>query len=175
MANGTDEGIVNYALYEDGKMYLGIATVSLPDCESEAFTMNGAGIAGEVEIPVTSYLKPMTVTINFRHANEAAYTLAEERAHNITLYRSDQNYNSGVGEILTTSRKIIMRIFPKKLSGGELKPATPLAVSGEYAVHYYSEIIDGKKMFEYDPINFRYVDHTGKDRAEKIRRDLGMA
>jgi len=175
MANGTDEGVVNYALYENGKRYLGIATVNLPDCESEVFTASGAGVAGEVEIPVTSYLKPMTVTINFRHANEAAYTLAEERAHNITLRRSDEYYDNGAGEIGSTERKIIMRIFPKKLTGGELKPASPLAVSGEYAVHYYSEIIDGKKMFEYDPINFRYVDHTGKDRAEKIRRDLGMA
>ncbi len=175
MANGIDEGIVNYALYEDGKRYLGVASVNLPDCESEVFTVNGAGIAGEIEIPVTSYLKPMTVTINFRHANEAAYALAEERAHNITFLRSDQNYSSTEGEILTTPRKIVMRIFPKKLSGGELKPASPLAVSGEYAVHYYSEIINGKKMFEYDPINFRYVDHTGKDRAEKIRQDIGMA
>ncbi len=175
MANGVDEGVVNFVLYEDGKRYLGVATINFPDCESEVFAVNGAGIAGEVEIPVTSYLKPMTITINFRHTNEAAYALAEERAHNVTIRRADENYNSGAGEIGSTERKTIMRIFPKKLSGGELKPASPLAVSGEYAVHYWSEIVDGKKMFEYDPINFRYIDHTGKDRAEKIRQALGMA
>lgn len=175
MANGVDEGVHSYALYEDEKMYLGVATVNLPDVESAVFTVSGAGILGEVEIPVAASPKPMTVTINFRHANEAAYSLAEERAHNITLYRVDQNYDSTVGEIGTTNRKTIMRIFPKKLTGGELKPANPLNVSGEYAVHYYSEIIDGKKMLEIDPLNCRYVDHTGVDRAEKIRKGLGMA
>lgn len=175
MANGVDEGVVNFALYEDEKIYLGIATVDLPDCESEAFVINGAGIAGEVEIPVTSYIKALTTKINFRHANEAAYALAEERAHNITLYRVDQNYDSTAGEINTTNRKTFMRIFPKKLTGGELKPASPLSVSGEYAVHYYTEIIEGRKVLEIDPLNFRYIDHTGKDRAAKIRQGLGMA
>lgn len=175
MPNGVSEGVINYAVYEDGKQRLGIATVTLPGRESEVFMVNGAGIAGEVNIPVTSYSKAMTTTINFRHANEAAYALAEERAHSITLYEVDQNYDSTSGEILTTNRKIIMRVFPISLSGGDLKPATPREVSGTYAVHYYSEIVNGKKVLEIDPINFRYLDYTGNDRAAKIRQGLGMA
>lgn len=175
MANGTDEGVHSYALYEDEKMYLGIATVNLPDIESAIFNVSGAGMLGELEIPVAASPKPMTATINFRHTNEAAYALAEERAHNITLYRVDQNYDNTAGEIGVTTRKTIMRIFPKKLTGGELKNATPLNVSGEYAVHYYSEIVEGKTMLEIDPLNCKYIDHTGVDRAEKIRKGLGMA
>lgn len=175
MANGVDEGVVNYALYEDEKLYLGVASVTLPDVELSTFTLSGAGILGELEMPITATPKAMITVINFRHANEAAYALAEERVHNITLYRVDQNYDSTKGEIGTTNRKSFMKIFPKKLSGGELKPANPLSVSGEYAVFSYTEIVDGKTMLEVDPLNCRYIDHTGVDRAAKIRQGLGMA
>jgi len=49
-------------------------------------------------------------------------------------------------------------------------------VNGEYAVHYYAEIdANGKKLCEFDPLNFRYIDHTGKDRAAEIRKCLGMS
>ena len=73
-------------------------------------------------------------------------------------------------------KKIIMRVVPKKLTGGTVKNASPIAVNGEYAVHYYAEIdANGKKLCEVDPLNFRYIDHTGKDRAAEIRKCLGMS
>ena len=59
-----------------------------------------------------------------------------------------------------------MRVVPKKLTGGTVKNASPIAVNGEYAVHYYAEIdANGKKLCEFDPLNFRYIDHTGKERS----------
>ncbi|MBD5112686.1 MAG: phage tail protein [Ruminococcaceae bacterium] len=175
MANGTDEGVVNYAVYEDGKIKLGIAEVELPDVVLKTFTVNGPGILGDVEMPVTASPNAMITKINFRHASAEAYSLAEERTHNLTLYRADQSYDSKSGEIDVTSRKIIMRVFPKKLTGGTLKPASPLAISGEYTVLYYAEEIDGAIMREIDQLNGNYIDGTGTDRAAKIRAALGMA
>ncbi len=58
MANGVDESVINFALYEDGKIYLGVATITMPDIESEVFTTSGAAIGGEIEIPVTCYCSP---------------------------------------------------------------------------------------------------------------------
>ena len=118
----------------------------------------------------------MTTTFKFNHANEAAYALAEERVHTLSLWRADQHYNYSGGELETKQKKIIMRVVPKKLTGGTVKNASPIAVNGEYAVHYYAEIdANGKKLCEFDPLNFRYIDHTGKDRAAEIRKCLGMS
>ena len=176
MPNGVDEGTTQFAIYEDEKMFYGVADVGLPDFENAVFNVSGAGVLGEIEVPVTGQLKPMTVTINFNHINEAAHALAEERVHTISLWRADQHYNYSEGKIDQKQKKIIMRVVPKKLTGGTLKNASPINVSGEYAVHYYSEIDEnGNKLCEYDPLNFRYIDHTGKDRAEKIRKCLGMS
>ncbi len=176
MPNGVDEGVTSFAIYEDEKMFYGVADVGLPDFENTVFNVTGAGVLGEIEVPVAGNLKPMTVTINFNHTNEAARALAEERVHTLSLWRADQHYNYSEGILEQKQKKIIMRVVPKKLSGGTMKPASPINVSGEYAVHYYSEIDEnGKKLCEYDPLNFRYIDHTGTDRAAKIRKCLGMS
>ncbi len=176
MPNGVEEGVTHFAIYEDEKMFYGVAEVSLPDFENEVFNVTGAGVLGTIEVPVTGAMKPMTTTINFNHTNEASRALAEERVHTISLWRADQNYNYSEGVLEQKQKKIIMRVFPKKLSGGTLKNASPINVSGDYAVHYYTEIDEnGNKLCEYDPINFRYIDHTGQDRAEQIRKCLGMA
>ena len=45
-------GIIDYALYMDGKEFLGTARVTLPDISAKSFTANGAGIPGDVSFPV---------------------------------------------------------------------------------------------------------------------------
>ncbi len=176
MANGVDEGVTQFAVYEDENMYYGIAEVKLPDIENEVFNVSGAGLLGSVEIPVAGGIKAMTVTLNFDHVNEASKNLSEQRVHNVSLWRADQHYNYGEGRLEQKQKKILLRIIPKKLSGGTLKNSSPLNVSGEYACHYYCEIDEnGNKTCEIDPLNFRYIDHNGNDRAAEIRQCLGMA
>lgn len=172
--NGIDEGVINYALYEDGNRYLGIATVDMPDKESKAFTMNGAGISGDIDIPVIAHRNAMFMTINFRDTSEAAYILAEERVHLIDLRVVHQSLDTTAGEIGTTNHKFVTKIIPISLSGGSLSPASPQAVSGKYSVLSIAEYIDGKCVSNIDPTAFIDIDHTGKDRAEAIRKGLGM-
>ena len=104
MPNGVDEGVISYAIYEDEKMFYGVAEVDLPDFENMVFNVSGAGVLGEIEIPVMAQLKAMTTTFKFNHANEAAYALAEERVHTLSLWRADQHYNYSGGELETKQK-----------------------------------------------------------------------
>ena len=72
MPNGVDEGVIAYSVYEDEKMFYGVAEVDLPDFENAVFNVSGAGVLGEIEIPVAAHLKAMTTTFKFNHTNEAA-------------------------------------------------------------------------------------------------------
>ena len=45
MPNGVDEGVIAYSVYEDEKMFYGVAEVDLPDFENEVFNVSGAGIS----------------------------------------------------------------------------------------------------------------------------------
>ena len=47
MPNGVDEGVISYAIYEDEKMFYGVAEVDLPDFENMVFNVSGAGVLGE--------------------------------------------------------------------------------------------------------------------------------
>lgn len=43
MPNGVDEGVISYAIYEDEKMFYGVAEVDLPNFENMVFNVSGAG------------------------------------------------------------------------------------------------------------------------------------
>ena len=46
-----DESVINFAVYEDGVEYVGMATATLPNLSAIVQTLSGAGIAGNVEVP----------------------------------------------------------------------------------------------------------------------------
>lgn len=172
--NGIDEGVINYALYEDGKRFLGIAKVTMPDKVSKSFTMNGAGIGGDIDIPIVAARDAMKMKIEFRNANEAAYTLAETRVHLIDMRVIHQNLDYSAGEIGESDHKFVTKIIPLSFSGGDIEVAKPQPVSGEFSVLSIKEYIGDKLVSHIDPINMIDIDHTGKDRAASIRRGLGM-
>ncbi len=166
-------GVINFAVYENGSEYLGIAKVTLPDTENKTFTVNGAGIAGDIDMPVPGHRNAMTATIEFTDATEAAYKLAEHRKHTIDLRAAHEEYDSTVGAIAVKAYKHILDVIPKKLGGGDVAPASPQSISGEYSVLSRKDYIDGVLVRDIDPINFKDVDASGNDSLAAVRSALG--
>lgn len=167
-------GTINFKVYEKEVNYLGIAEIALPDFEYATLAVSGAGLPGETEIPVLAQLKPLTTNITFLHANEAAAKLSTQEVHELALWIADEYLDSEAGQLDVDDRKIIMRVMQKKRTGGTLKPSSPQGVSGEYAVYYYAEYLNGKCTTLFDYFNNKYIDHSGVDRTEKINKALGM-
>ena len=65
-----DESVINFAVYEDGVEYVGMAGVTLPNLSAIVQTLSGAGIAGNVEVPVLGHYDVMSLTLNFRTTTE---------------------------------------------------------------------------------------------------------
>lgn len=166
-------GVINFAVYENGSEYLGIAKVTLPDAENKTITVNGAGIAGDVDIPVPGHRNAMTATITFTDATEAAYKLAENRKHTIDLRAAHEEFDRTAGAVKVVAYKHILDIIPKKLGGGDVAPATPQSISGEYSVLARKDYIDGRLVCDIDPINFKDIDASGNDSLAKVRSALG--
>lgn len=74
-------GTINFAVYEDGKNFLGLAKISLPDLNYKKLTINGAGIPGDVDIPVIGHTDAMSMTIDFVDHQRSQEKLAEMRVH----------------------------------------------------------------------------------------------
>lgn len=166
-------GIINYAVYENGSEYLGTANVKLPDWKNKTLTVNGAGIPGDVTLPVPGHYDAATCTISFTDAPIAAYKLCEQRRHIIDLRAAHEEYDSASGEIKVHAYKHILTVIPTSHVGGTVAPNAAQAASGEYTVVAQQDYIDGKLVANHDPLNFRDVNSSGKDSLAAVRTALG--
>lgn len=167
-----DESVINFAVYEDGVEYAGMAKASLPDLTALTQSISGAGIAGNVEAVMLGHFEAMTLGLNFRTTTEQAIRLSEPRRHTIDLRVAQQVENTVAGAVAVQSVKHLFVVVPKKDAGGSIAPASPTDGSGEYAVRYWATYIDGVKRREIDPFNFIcFVD--GVDYLADVKKVLG--
>lgn len=172
--NIVEEGTIAARVYEDGKHYLGIAEIEMPKVDRERFTVKGLDLMGSAEFPAKSQVKPMTMNIKFRDANDAQYVLAEQRMHLLTLWVHKQGHDDNQGNLVEINHKYIMQVQPLVTGGGTIAPATPQESSDEFAVYMLKEFRNNELVRHIDVINYIFKDSSGIDRAASIRRGLGM-
>lgn len=167
-----DQAIINFAVYEDGSEYAGLAKATLPDLNALTQSISGAGIAGNIEAVILGHFDSMTLGLNFRTTTKQSIKLSEPRRHNIDLRVAQQEENSTQGQVEVSAVKHVLVVIPKVDKGGSIAPASQGDGSGEYSVRYWATYIDGKKYREIDPVNFKcYID--GVDYLEAVRGALG--
>ena len=167
-----DESVINFAVYEDSVEYVGMAGVTLPNLAAIVQTLSGAGIAGNVEVPVLGHYDVMSLTLNFRTTTEHSVRLSEPRRHNIDLRMAQQIEDTVAGEVKVQSIKHVLVVVPKTDTGGSIAPAAPTNGSGEYSVRYWATYIDGAKVREIDPLNF-ICEVNGVDYLADVRKAIG--
>ena len=167
-----DESVINFAVYEDSVEYVGMAGVTLPNLAAIVQTLSGAGIAGNVEVPVLGHYDVMSLTLNFRTTTEHSVRLSEPRRHNIDLRMAQQIEDTVAGEVKVQSITHVLVVVPKTDTGGTVAPAAPTNGSGEYSVRYWATYIDGAKVREIDPLNF-ICEVNGVDYLADVRKAIG--
>ena len=167
-----DESVINFAVYEDSVEYVGMAGVTLPNLAAIVQTLSGAGIAGNVEVPVLGHYDVMSLTLNFRTTTEHSVRLSEPRRYNIDLRMAQQIEDTVAGEVKVQSIKHVLVVVPKTDTGGTVAPAAPTNGSGEYSVRYWATYIDGAKVREIDPLNF-ICEVNGVDYLADVRKAIG--
>lgn len=169
-----DEGVINYAVYENENELIGMSDVTMPDLTSITQTISGAGIAGNVEVSYHGNFDVMTMTMNFRTTTAAAVDLSKPGLHTIELRAAIQDEDSVNGIVTMHTVKHVMRVLHKKTGGGTIATNSPENASGEYSVRYWATYIDGRRHREIDQFNFIcYID--GKDYLAEVRKALGRA
>lgn len=167
-----DNSTINFAVYEDGKECLGIAQATLPNLNALSQTISGAGISGNIDVPIIGQYEAMTLGLSFRNLTAGSASLIEPRQHKIDLRGAVQNTDPVKGILTVDSIKHVFKVMPKTMNGGTVAPATMGNPSGEYSVFYWAEYINGKKVLEIDPIN-NICTINGKDYMSDVRKALG--
>ncbi len=166
-----DEVNINMALYEDGNEYLGMASVTMPTLGNKTESIEGAGLAGEIEA-IIPHLNAMTLGLNFRTTTPQSVRLSEPRRHTVDLRVAQEHEDPVTNSIDVKAEKHVMVIIPKSHNVGSIAPSSPSNGSGEYAVRYWATWIDGQKVREIDPMNMIYM-VDGVDYLADTRKALG--
>lgn len=145
-------GVIDFAVFENGSEYLGIANVQLSTITQKLITVSAVGLGGDIEIP-TGKIDAMSVTLNFETVTEAAYQLSTMRTHMLELRTVHQNYDRKTGSVNPAGVKYVLRVMPKSENLGQVQPASPQAVSGEYALHALKMFFGNELIRHVDPIN----------------------
>jgi P2 family phage contractile tail tube protein len=166
---------INFRVYNgENQDLLGIAEVTLPNFEAMTETVSGAGIAGEIDMPVLGHFGSMTVELSWRTMTSDAVTLSEQKAHRLDLRGSIEQYDEQSGDIASIPMKIALVTIPKGLNLGNLNVGTGSDSSTELECVYIKVWLDGKESVELDKFNYIYR-VNGVDYLESVRRDLGLA
>ena len=165
-------GTIDFAVYEDNDEFVGMASVKLPDKNQKVVTMNGAGIGGDVEVPVNGHYDAMTLEMNFRNYSPRVARLREHRRHNLELRVAQQNEDRVAGQVVTDAVKHVFVAIPKSASGGTVAPATPGDMAIVFSVRYWATFVNGQKLDEIDQLN-RVDIINGIDYDAPVRKALG--
>ncbi len=167
-----DVAVINYALYENKTEFVGITQADLPSLEFMTQTINGAGIAGEVETILIGQMKAMEITLKHTVLTKEAIVLSSPKLHTWELREVQENIDRKTSGLAVTTVKHIIKAFPKKMDGGSLKPQSTSDPNTVASVHYWAEYRDGKKVMELDPLNYICL-INGVDYLKSVRKALG--
>jgi P2 family phage contractile tail tube protein len=171
--NQIPEVLTAFRAYNSGKDLLGVVDVTLPDIETLTETIKGAGVAGEMEVPVVGHTGPMTLTLNFRTETESSITLLEPKAHHIDIRGAIQSHKTDDGTRKSIPLKVVVRATPKKKSLGKLETGSMMDVTNEFDVTYLKVTLNNNDVIEIDKLNYIYA-VNGTDYLIETRAALGI-
>ena len=166
--------LLGFMCYEDGDKMIGIADVTLPVLAFLTETLQGAGIAGEINVPAKGLFASLSTTINWRSLIEENIVYTAPKTYHFDFRGSVQIYDHDAGEFTSRKIKIVMRVNPKTITLGNFANASPMGTTGEFELIYLHIGIEGREYIEID--KFAYICRVdGTDYLQKVRRDIGMA
>ena len=165
-------GTIDFAVYEDAEEFVGMASLKLPDKNQKVISMSGAGIGGDVEIPVNGHFDAMTLEMNFPNYSPRIARLREHRRHTIECRVAQQVEDRVKGEIVTDAVKHVFTLIPKSASGGDVAPASASNTKIAFSVRYWATYVNGVLMDEIDQLNRKDV-INGIDYNAHVRKALG--
>lgn len=166
-------GHVDYLMYENGGALIGIAKVTMPTIKYKTVTASGAGLMGDVTIPLAAMIEAMTFNIQFSSVTDAAVQLGTNEWHDVALYAADQYFDSVSRKEEIEQNKFDLSIRPTETSAGTIATASAADASGVYSVCKYTVYKNGAKVIDIDQFSQQH-EVNGVDNAAPVRKAMGM-
>ena len=165
------EVLNHYNVYNDAaKKLIGISgEIELGDLEAITDTIEGAGVLGEIEDPVTGQFSSLKIKIPFSVLYEELFSLMNTtKPPQLTLRASMQCMDPTTGETGYYPVKIVVRGKASKTGLGKVTKGKKGEPEIELEILYIKIMINNKTTLELDKLNFKFV-LNGVDMLKKVR------
>ncbi|WP_298029685.1 phage major tail tube protein [uncultured Dysosmobacter sp.] len=166
-------GHVDYMMYKNGGALIGVAKVTVPTIKYKTVTATGAGLMGDVTIPLAGMIEAMLANIQFSSVTDAVVELGSNEWHDVSLYVAEQYFDSVNRREEIEQTRFEMSIRPTETNLGTIGTASAADASGAYSVCKYTVYKAGKKVIDLDQFN-QVHDVNGKDCAADVRKAIGL-
>lgn len=154
----------------DGLSFNGdVPSLNLPKLTLKTSDYRGGGMDAPLEMDQgMEKMEASFSTKGVRREALSKFGLADQTAFNSVFRGSFKGQKAA-----TTAVIAIIRGMLKEVDPGEWKPGEDAEFKYNIAVSYYKLEVDGRLMYEIDPLNcVRVID--GVDQLASVRRDLGL-
>ena len=143
MDNKQPAAYINLEIYEDSINLLGVARVQLPAIAFPCVNISGAGMMGEMEVPLYGMVSNMTTTITWLTPHGDAVKLMSPKKHQLDMRVAEEYWDVGQAEVGLWADKYAMIVRPKTATPGTIAPMAAADTNGEYAVYYFAAYKNG--------------------------------
>lgn len=168
------EQTVAFRVYYQGKDFLGMATLEMPEVSYITETLNGAGLAGEIESPVIGLTQSMTVKFSFTSATHPPFdSLDWTKQPLFECYSALQVADPATGIRSSVPFRVNVIGRPKTFSMGSLEQGKKHGNEEELEVTRLEVFLDGEEKLLIDKLNFIHR-VNGKDLLATARQQMGL-
>lgn len=163
----------NFNVYNESEKLIGRnGDVELPTLTMATDTLDGAGILGTVEDPVTGQFEDATVKLKWSCLHRDYFSLLNTtEPQQLTLRGSIQAIDPATGYTDYYPCKIVIRGKCKTANLGKMEKAKKMECETEIGILYIKVVVNKEKVLELDKLNFVYK-LNGEDMLKKIRKQV---
>jgi hypothetical protein len=169
--------VTNYMIYKDGTQFIGAGNLTLPDLKNLEDPLKGAGIFGEIAMPVQCHFQPYSVKVTWLTITDTALFSTVQNGANLDCWAALQFHDSSTNKIIHHGWRFQMATAPKGFNFGKLEIGTKQECETEYEVISYKILYDGNIVCHIDKENHICRWFNGQaleDEALVIRQLIGL-
>ena len=172
--NEIPEALTAFEIYEDGTRLIGLANVTLPEMSQKTADISGAGIAGEVSVPIQGHFESMEVTLKWRTIFKTPLTLMKSGGTQLSCRGAMQHYEASSGQVKIVPVRCDVRARHTSTNLGEFSTGEQTETETKLVCDYVKLVVDDAEVVEYDALNYVYK-VNGTDLMSDVRSALGLS
>ena len=150
----------------------GVVTIQLPSLELLKNSFKGAGVAGEINVPVPGMMSALTATLSFpKGYGGLARLFALAKTGTLDLRNDITVNNTDNHKLLHIRDRWVLKGPLSKYDPGKIEQAATSDGSIDLEVYKLQHWLDGEEVLEWDPFNYIYT-VNGEDMLAELRQNI---